>query len=158
FVGLERQLLAEVARPGLGGGDGIDADTYRCEGCRYPGGKEEIADVQVHDSSWLAGNLPRAPRDGMPRTRENLEAFAPLAIAMSGHGRIVPGKARRRDHAGGPELPQRSWTGPVRWAAGYDPATSTLSRHRRWRIEPLGDRCLVVEFEQKVDVAVNRQA
>ncbi len=35
---------------------------------------------------------------------------------------------------------------------------STLPRHRPWRIEPLGDRCLVVEFEQKVDAAVNRQA
>jgi inhibitor of KinA len=42
--------------------------------------------------------------------------------------------------------------------AGYDPAMSTLSRHRPWRIEPLGDRCVVVEFEQKVDAAVNRQA
>ena len=42
--------------------------------------------------------------------------------------------------------------------AGYDPRMSTLSRHRPWRIEPLGDRCLVVEFEQKVDAAVNRRA
>jgi inhibitor of KinA len=33
-----------------------------------------------------------------------------------------------------------------------------LSRHRPWRIEPLGDRCLVVEFEPKVDAAVNRRA
>lgn len=38
------------------------------------------------------------------------------------------------------------------------PGMSGLSRHRPWRIEPLGDRCLVVEFEQKVDAAVNRQA
>lgn len=27
-----------------------------------------------------------------------------------------------------------------------------------WRIVPLGDRCLVVEFEQRVDVAINRKA
>jgi inhibitor of KinA len=27
-----------------------------------------------------------------------------------------------------------------------------------WRIVPLGDRCLVVEFEQKVDAEINRQA
>ena len=27
-----------------------------------------------------------------------------------------------------------------------------------WRIVPLGDRCLVVEFEQRVDAAINRKA
>jgi inhibitor of KinA len=27
-----------------------------------------------------------------------------------------------------------------------------------WRIEPLGDRCLIVEFESRVDAAINRRA
>ena len=35
---------------------------------------------------------------------------------------------------------------------------SVVATPAEWQIVPLGDRCLVVEFEQRVDAAINRKA